>query len=248
MPISKLFLLNYLLVWHSNDFNIEPLGICMRQLSFILLCFISTQALSETVENPNQRKVEYNEISKLIDFATNKARSPFIKYVAKIVIKDESKQISDLKLWISHGDEVVHKVSIAEDGVLDLPVYNQEQAENTWLNINQPKDTVSISMSFEFNIGNRIEVSYYDLFILLDDFNDFMSEMAGMASWLMSDMDAMKFVFDKPATIEFNTKKKHYRYKTNKDNEIVIDVRRKLFKENPLVKFSISPKGMTPED
>jgi len=223
-------------------------GLFMRFSKLFVLCLLSNLVFSEVGENPNHRKVEYNEISSLLDFATNNARSPFIKYVAKIVIKDEEKEISDLNLWISKDEKVIQQVTISEDGVLDLPVYNQQQSKNTWLNINQPKDTVSISMSFEFNIGDRTEVSYYDLFILLDDFNDFMSEMAGMASWLMSDMDAMKFIFDKPATIEFKTKKKHYRYNTNKDNEIVIDVRRKLFKENPLVKFSISPVGMVPED
>ena len=178
----------------------------MRYLLLTLVYLFSSFAFSVEGENPNHRKVEYNEISSLLDFATNNARSPFIKYIAKISIKDEQKKMSDLNLWISKDEKIIQQVSIAEDGILDLPVYNQKQAENTWLNINQPKDTVSISMSFEFNIGDRTEVSYYDLFILLDDFNKFMSEMAGMASWFMSDMDAMKFIFDTPATIEFKTK------------------------------------------
>ena len=218
----------------------DPFGIFMRFFSFVVLVFVSSLAYSEEADNPNQRKVEYNEIASVLDFATNNARSPFIKYVAKVLIKDPTKKISDLRLWISRDGKILQEVAIAEDGSLALPVYNQQQAKDVWLNINQPKDTVSISMSFEFNIGDRTEVPYYDLFILLDDFNDFMSEMAGMASWLMSDMDAMKFVFAEPATIEIKTK--------NKENEIVIDVRRKLFKENPLVKFSISPSGMVPED
>jgi len=205
----------------------------------IIIALFSSVVNAANIDDPNHRKIEYKEIATMLSFATQKARSPFIKIQAKVSIQDPNKKMSDLKMWISRNKKIIKTISIADDGNLDLPVYSDQDAKKTWLNINQPKDTVSLSMSFNFNIGDKTEVSYYDLFILLDDFNDFMGEMAGVASWFMSDMDAMRFVFDKPATISINTQKKKYQYTTNKKNEISIDVKRKLYKENPMVKFSI---------
>ncbi len=69
-----------------------------------------------------------------------------------------------------------------------------------------------------------------------------------MASWLVPDMDALKFIFDEPASIEIQSKKKTYHFKTNTDYEISIDVRSKLMKENPKVVFSIPVTGMEPID
>ncbi len=196
----------------------------------------------------NHRKIEYTEISTLLYFAKNETRSPFIKILTKAEIKDKTIILSDLKLWTSRDNKIIEQVPIGTDGSLNLPLYSESLTPKTWLNINQPKGAVSLSISFDFNLGNKTEHTYYDLFILLEDINDFTGEMAGMASWFIPNMDALKFIFEKPATINIVSKKKTYHFKTNKEHEISIDVRRKLMKENPKVVFSIPPIKMEPED
>ncbi len=220
----------------------------MRLIGIVCLVTLFSFQSASAEHIQNHRKIEYEDISKMVDFARNKARSPFISFESTVVVIDKSIELSDIKLWLTSKDAIVKEISIEKDGAMDLPIINQSDVKDTWLNVNQAKDTISMSMSFKFNIGNKTEVAYYDLFILLDDFNDFMGEMAGMASWMIPDMDTLKFVFKKPATIEIVSKKKTYQYNTNADNEISIDVRRKLYKENPLVKFSIAPISMFPED
>lgn len=127
-----------------------------------------------------------------------------------------------------------------------MPAYLS--AAQAKLHINQPSGDVELNLTIGVNPPTSKEIPYRDLFILLEDTNVFMSEMAGALSWFTPSMDELAFTFDQPATISIKSKKKTYQFKTDKEFKISISIMRKLMKENPLVVFSDLPIEMSPQD
>ena len=200
----------------------------------------------------DSRATDYQQINALIDHITNKSSSPYVEVDQSVVINsdktDQELSFSDIRIWVSLEDEVLHEVPIDDDGVIQLPLLDEKIAELAKLNVNQDADRVSISLSIGVITPTEKQVPYKQLFVLLEDTNSFISEMAGGFSWLTPSMDDLKFTFENPATISIKTKKKTYQYKTNKDNVISISIKKRLMKENPMVIFSELPIEMSPED
>ena len=196
----------------------------------------------------NNKSIEYTKINSILSLVMNEAESKYIYLNATVKPTNETLKIEDIKLWLSDDNEQKTDILVQQDGVVILPVLTAERAEKTKLNINQPEDMVSLSITTGINPPTEKQVAYRDLFVLLNDSNRFIEKMAGAASWLVPSMDALSFEFESEAFIEIPSKKRSYRFETDDDNKIEIDVKKRLMKENPMMNFSQLPIAMEPVD
>ncbi|MFT5450653.1 MAG: hypothetical protein ACI9N9_000130 [Enterobacterales bacterium] len=200
------------------------------------------------------RATNYDQINKLLVHIKTKTSSPFVDVDQNVVINTDKESnareiaFSDIRIWLSHNGEVINEVPIDAEGKIDLPIIDEKIVSDVKFNVNQESSVVAINLSIGVKVPTTKEISYKDLFILLEDTNVFINEMAGSLSWFTPSMDELLFKFSEPATITIKSKKKSYLYKTNDELEISISIKSKLMKEDPLVIFSHLPLTMSPED
>ena len=194
------------------------------------------------------RTINYQEINSLLIYMKENAHSPYIDIEQKLNIKSDNLTFSDINLWLITTEKGRQEIPINSDGAIALPILSKTSAGEATLTINQEKEAVSISIDTGVSPVKNKEADYWDLFILLDDTNNFISEMGGAAAWFAPSMDALSFEFEQPATINISSKKKNYHYETDENFKIEVKVKRKLMKENPKVTFSDLPIDMYPVD
>ena len=200
------------------------------------------------------RETDYEQINKLLIHIKTKTSSPFVDVNQNVVInldkEPNAKVLSfdDIRIWLSHNGEVINEIPIDNEGNIDLPIIDEKIVSDVKFNVNQESSVVAINLSIGVKVPTTKEIPYKDLFILLEDTNVFINEMAGSLSWFTPSMDELLFTFAEPATITINGKKKTYLYKTDDELQISISIKRKLMKESPLVIFSHLPTDMSPED
>ncbi|WMS86108.1 hypothetical protein [Pleionea litopenaei] len=215
----------------------------------IFLSFSSSYLLaSEKIE----RSIDYSEINKIVYIATNKVRSPLVYLNANVVLNHPELKIQDVKLFVSNEanerKDVVIDHNLTDSGYLmTLPSFPLEHDELK-LTVNQPKDHATFSINLGINPPSSKEMTYYELFVLLDDINDFTGEMAGAMSWFVSDMDELKFEFEEPSTITILSKDSQLEFNTDESNELVLEKESSLFKSDAKVIFSSLPKAVLPQD
>jgi len=220
----------------------------MKLLVKLLITFSILLSAAAFAEDGEHGSTEYAKINELLTLAYNKTRSPYVLINSRISLVKSGLAYTDLRIWLTHNNEVLQEIPVGENGSLELPVMAVNIAEDVLLNINQTKGSTSMSITIGVKAPEIKEVAYRDLFIVLDDANDFMSEMGGMGSWLMPSLDELSFRFDKPASIKIASKKKVYVYDSDEDNVIKIPKKKRLMKENPSVVFSLLPIEVTPID
>jgi hypothetical protein len=221
-------------------------------VKYLVFLFFFISLGSFSAEQP-YRSIEYLQINSMIDLLQNKVRSPYVRYQAQLIIDDPSVEPSSIKIWLTENGKHLQDIAInhqttTQEYRLNLPLFEKTRAQHIHLNINQDKESVGIAVTTDLMIPQEKVVHYNDLMVVLDDINEFAGEMAGAWSWMMPDMDQLKFVFASNATITLKTTNNPTVLHTNKDFEIVLKNSRKLRRLNPLVEFSISPKAMIPED
>jgi len=210
---------------------------------------ISLVVFSTVFADEKSRTIEYKKINSLLSFLKQNTHSPYIAVDQHINISAKDITFTDVKIWLSTtGSKLLQEVSIDSEGKLDLPLLSEDTANKTTLNISQQKDAVSIAISTGIVAPQQKDLSYTDLFVLLDDTNNFISEMGGAAAWFAPDMDVLSFKFEQPAKIIITTIKKEYTYTTDDEYNIDIKVNKRLMKENPRVIFSDLPIDMTAKD
>lgn len=220
----------------------------MKTVAIVSLLLLSVFFIGNTFANEKFRSIDYQEINSLLRYIKENTHSPYIVTDQKVSIKADNLAFSDVKLWLTTEGTDKQEISINPDGTISLPIFSNDVAKISTLDINQEKGAVSISLTAGVGELKEKEVSYSDLFILLEDTNNFISEMGGAAAWFAPNMDALSFTFDQPANITISSKKKKYFYKTDDDYNIQIGIKRKLMKENPRVLFSLLPIEMSPKD
>jgi hypothetical protein len=193
------------------------------------------------------RDIEYGKLNEFLQLNKN-IQSKYASFNTQLKTNKPELKLADVKVSINILGKSEQPIEIAEDGTVILPVLSSELAKQAKLHINQTKGDVSLNMSANINAPKETTLAYRDLFVILDDTNEFAKKMAGMAAWFVPSMDRLKFTFAKPATIEIHSEKKKYTYSTDKDNSIVIKIKSALMKENPQVIFSEVIKTMSPED
>ncbi|WMN61070.1 DUF2987 domain-containing protein [Pseudoalteromonas xiamenensis] len=213
----------------------------MKGLS-VLLCIVVLVVTPLVMAS--ERSSDYAKLNSILSLLKG-VKSPYVSGKAQLEIKNDEIKLEDIKIWFTKDGNLLTEVNIGADATLELPVY--EDAKNIKMHVNQKKDDVSISFSTQIKELEVTEIAYNDLFVLLDDINSFMEGTAGGMSFMVPTMDALKFKFASDATIDVFSANQVYRFKTNKEYEISMDVSKKLRKENPMVRFSQLPTSMSPE-
>ncbi|MFC3032009.1 DUF2987 domain-containing protein [Pseudoalteromonas fenneropenaei] len=194
-----------------------------------------------------ERSSDYSKLNSVLTLLSH-TKSPYVAADVNVTVKNPTVQLKDVKIWLSEQDKVIAHGEIDSQGHLTLPVLPSAQAKNVLLHVNHSKDDVAINIETQITEPKSKTLHYNELFELLDDVNEYIELMAGGFAFAAPSMDALEFTFSEPARIEIKAKKKTYRYETDKDLKIALDVSKKLRAENPLIEFSHFPTSMAPAD
>ena len=211
----------------------------------IILLLASSQVLANTA---SLQQRDYDELNNLLYILKHETRSDYVDTEFKLVQYNDDVQQKDVRLWLTRDRQTIAEATIDNEGNISLPVLPPAQAKEVTLHFNQPKHAVGIRLSAGMKQLETIRVNYRELFVVLDDINDFSGEIGGLAAWLIPDMDALGFDFDKPANIEIRSAEGTLYFESNNKHRIVIDYNKKLMKENPTMVFSQLPTWTWPED
>lgn len=193
------------------------------------------------------RSIEYGEMNQVRDMATNQAKSKYFKTAFKLNINNPDIKPSDVKIWLEREGQEIASAVIDEEGNISLPILPQDEAEKTMLHTNQNKDDVGISLYTDVIPLDSALLKYSDVFVLLDDINNFTEQMAGGFSMFIPSMDELKFTFEAPATITVkDSKGKTKTYKT--DDEFVIEIpkKKRWMQSDTWLEFSALPTKYEP--
>lgn len=193
------------------------------------------------------RSIEYGEMNQVRDMATNQAKSKYFKTAFKLNINNPDIKPSDVKIWLEREGQEIASAVIDEEGNISLPILPQDEAEKTMLHTNQNKDDVGISLYTDVIPLDSALLKYSDVFVLLDDINNFTEQMAGGFSMFIPSMDELKFTFEAPATITVkDSKGKTKTYKT--DDEFVIEIpkKKRWMQSDTWLQFSALPAKYEP--
>ena len=213
---------------------------------FAASVLISTSFLSH-FSYAKGRSIEYGEMNQVRDMATNQAKSKYFKTAFKLNINNPDIKPSDVKIWLEREGQEIASAVIDKEGNISLPILPQDEAEKTMLHTNQNKDDVGISLYTDVIPLDSALLKYSDVFVLLDDINNFTEQMAGGFSMFIPSMDEIKFTFDAPATITVkDSKGKTKAYKT--DDEFVIEIPKKerWMQSDTWLEFSALPTKYEP--
>ena len=193
------------------------------------------------------RSIEYGEMNQVRDMATNQAKSKYFKTAFKLNINNPDIKPNDVKIWLEREGQEIASAVIDKEGNISLPILPQDEAEKTMLHTNQNKDDVGISLHTDVIPLDSALLKYSDVFVLLDDINNFTEQMAGGFSMFIPSMDEIKFTFDAPATITVkDSKGKTKAYKT--DDEFVIEIpkKKRWMQSDTWLEFSALPTKYEP--
>lgn len=213
---------------------------------FAASVLISTSFLSH-FSYAKGRSIEYGEMNQVRDMATNQAKSKYFKTAFKLNINNPDIKPSDVKIWLEREGQEIASAVIDKEGNISLPILPQDEAEKTMLHTNQNKDDVGISLYTDVIPLDSALLKYSDVFVLLDDINNFTEQMAGGFSMFIPSMDEIKFTFDAPATITVkDSKGKTKAYKT--DDEFVIEIpkKKRWMQSDTWLEFSALPTKYEP--
>jgi len=217
------------------------------KFQLLIILFVGLNLLSINAVASDSRNIAYNKINDILLYLQKKVKSPFVKTRMYVSTKSEKVKLSEVKLWLISNNKQT-EINIDNNGDVSLPIYPTNEAKQYSVKINQKKGQVSINMAIEIDLDDKTNVSYYDLFIILDDINNYTAKMAGMASWFIPDRDRLKFLFNQPASIQIAMDNGFKTFKTNDENIITIKRKRNLLKKNPMVIFSRKPTAISPEN
>ena len=192
------------------------------------------------------REIGYEKINRLLS-TVSQSKSPLIQSEIKLEILSNEISYDDVKVSIVNGDQMLQRIPVdVITGTIELPVFEEDTAKQLALKLNQDKDALVVNLNAGIKPPSSTMMPYKDLFIVIEDFTQFVKKMAGAMSFFAPKTSALKFQFDQPATIEIPTNTKTHRYDTDSDQTIEIKMSSSLMTENPTVVFSIIPESIEP--
>ena len=192
------------------------------------------------------REIEYEKINRLLS-TVSQSKSPLIQSEIKLEILSDEISYDDVKVSIVNGNQMLKQIPVdVITGTIELPVFEDDTAKQIALKLNQDKDALVVNLNAGIKPPSSTMMPYKDLFIVIEDFNQFVKKMAGAMSFFAPKTSALRFQFDQPATIEIPANTKTHRYDTDTDQAIEIKMSSRLMKENPTVVFSTIPASIEP--
>ena len=192
------------------------------------------------------REIEYEKINRLLS-TVSQSKSPLIQSEINLEILSDAISYDNVKVSIVNGDQLLQQIPVdVITGTIELPVFEEDTAKQLALRLNQDKEALVVNLNASIKPPSSTTMPYDDLFIVIEDFNQFVKKMAGAMAFFAPKTNALKFQFDQPATIEIPANTKAYRYDTDSDQAIEIKMSSRLMKENPTVVFSVIPVSIEP--
>ena len=192
------------------------------------------------------REIEYEKINRLLS-TVSQSKSPLIQSEIKLEILSDEISYDDVKVSIENNKQTLQEIPVdLISGTIELPVFEDDLAEQLALKLNQDKDSLVVNLNATIKPPSSTTIPYKDLFIVIEDFNQFIRKMAGAMSFLAPKTSSLKFQFDQPATIEIPANNKNHRFETNSDRAIEVKMSSSLMEENPTVIFSVIPTSIEP--
>ena len=192
------------------------------------------------------REIEYEKINRLLS-TVSQSKSPLIQSEIKLEILSDEISYDDVKVSIENNKQTLQEIPVdLISGTIELPVFEDDLAEQLALKLNQDKDSLVVNLNATIKPPSSTTIPYKDLFIVIEDFNQFIRKMAGAMSFLAPKTSSLKFQFDQPATIEIPANNKNHQFETNSDRAIEVKMSSSLMEENPIVIFSVIPTSIEP--
>ena len=212
-------------------------------IGFVLLAIVGTQSAAS-----EGREIEYEKINTLLS-TVSQSKSPLIESQVKLEILSKEISYDEIKVWIVEDNQILNEIPVdLTNGTIKLPVFKEARAKQLALRLNQDKDSLVLNLNASIKSPSSTVMSYRDLFLIIEDFNNVTKKLAGAMYLFAPKMSSLKFRFDQPATIEIPVNKKNYRYETDTDLVIEAKISSRLMKENPTVTFSVIPASIEPID
>ena len=192
------------------------------------------------------REIEYEKINRLLS-TVSQSKSPLIQSEIKLEILSDEISYDDVKVSIVNNKQTLQEIPVdLISGTIELPVFEDDLAEQLALKLNQDKESLVVNLNASIKSPPSTTIPYKDLFVVIEDFNQFIRKMAGAMSFLAPKTSSLKFQFDQPATIEIPANNKNHQFETNSDRAIKIKMSSSLMQENPTVIFSVIPTSIEP--
>ena len=136
------------------------------------------------LEQHLSREIEYEKINRLLS-TVSQSKSPLIQSEIKLEILSDEISYDDVKVSIVSNNK--HSKQIPVDvisGTIELPVFEDDLAKQIALKLNQDKDALVVNLNASIKSPSSTTIPYKDLFIVIEDFNQFTRKMAGAMSFV----------------------------------------------------------------
>ena len=213
----------------------------LKNLNVIISLIISLLCIdAHAVENGS---MAYKNINKILTLIDQHAKSPYTGLIATLVSDIEDISLDDIELSVMHNEKLLNTIEVDEDGSVEFHLLEKNIGKEAIVHINQPKGTVSLSLLAGVKKINSRQVLYDDIFSVLDDLDKVASEMIGLPTWMLPDLDYLAFHFNSAAVITLTGIGIHEIYQSNSEHIIEIE-RNSDFQESILV-FTTLPVSVT---
>ncbi len=145
--------------------------------------------------------MSYCKINKMLAIIDEHAKSPYTGLIATIKPEHSDIQLSDIELAITHNNRPIQTLLINDNGTVNFPLLASDIGRNARLAINQPKGSFALDLTAGVKPITKHKVRYKDVMGVLNDLELVASELVGIPTWLIPDIDHIEFEFKTPATI-----------------------------------------------
>ena len=125
------------------------------------------------------REIEYEKINRLLS-TVSQSKSPLIQSEIKLEILSNEISYDDVKVSIVNNKQTLQEIPVdVISGTIELPVFEDDLAEQLALKLNQDKESLVVNLNASIKSPSSTTIPYRDLFIVIEDFNQFIRKMAG---------------------------------------------------------------------
>ncbi len=196
---------------------------------------------SSTVQASEHGKRSYKNINQMLIIISEYAKSPYTGLIASLQSENEHLDMKDVELSIIYQGELIKNVSVDSKGFVDFPLLDKEIGSEAEVIINQAKGSISLELTAGVKPIRSLQVPYDELFTVLDDLETVASELVGLPSWMLPDLDYLEFYFDSASTINLKGSGINELYQSNDENRIKIARNADLYKKKITLTFSNLP-------
>jgi hypothetical protein len=211
----------------------------LNRLQLVLIIFIWLFFVPDVAAENGS--MPYKNINKILTLVKQHTTSPYAGLVATLELNDKALTMQDIQLSIVHKGNVIKQLFPDKHGFVQFELLAQEIAESALVIINQPRGKVAMRLAAGVQPIKSEQVSYDALFSVLDDLENVATDMIGLPSWLLPDLDYLEFYFESQAVITVMGTDLKSTYKSNVEHVIKIEKNADLSHANAMLIFSQLP-------